>query len=317
MPRCRFWALFLLLTLLSLSCGAPGEAVPVVVTPAQVGQDTNRSTGLAVAAAADAGDPGPVPVTAADPSWGAADALVTIVEFADFQCPFSKRVAGTLDDLRKHYGPRDLRIVWKNNPLPFHPLARPAAQMSAVLHARLGNGAFWSFYEAVYLTKRPFEEALYDDALQAAGLTKEQFEAATKDGRAAAKVDADVALAKDLGASGTPAFFINGSRLSGAQPLEKYQRDVNHELGKAKAMVASGTPRRTRVCAGDHREPSQARPPPPTSPRRPNRPTPPSGGSRSAARPSAARRPRWSPSCSFPTTSAPSARRSRPPSIRS
>ena len=68
----------------------------------------------------------PVPISAKDPMWGKRDAPATVVVFSDFQCPFCSRVEPTLDQVRQAYGPDKVRIVWKNNPLPFHPNAKPA-----------------------------------------------------------------------------------------------------------------------------------------------------------------------------------------------
>src|ERR1700753_1592161 len=66
----------------------------------------------------------PLPVGTDDPVWGSANAPVTIVEFSDLQCPFCARVHPTLQALEAKYGPSQLRIVFKHNPLPFHPNAR-------------------------------------------------------------------------------------------------------------------------------------------------------------------------------------------------
>ena len=73
----------------------------------------------------------PVPISSKDPMWGKRDAPVTIVQFSDFQCPYCSRVEPTLDQVKTTYGPDKVRIVWKNNPLPFHPNAKPAAEAAA------------------------------------------------------------------------------------------------------------------------------------------------------------------------------------------
>src|SRR5688572_25686757 len=70
----------------------------------------------------------PIPVGPRDPSWGKSDAPVTIVAFSDFECPYCTRVKPTLKGIQQKYGPDQVRIVWKNNPLPNHPRARPAAE---------------------------------------------------------------------------------------------------------------------------------------------------------------------------------------------
>ena len=83
----------------------------------------------------------PVPITASDPSWGSNLAPVTIVQFNDFQCPFCARSAATLRELRQKYGPKQLRIVWKNNPLSFHNWARAADQVEEVYRSVLADRA--------------------------------------------------------------------------------------------------------------------------------------------------------------------------------
>src|SRR5260370_39913633 len=76
------------------------------------------------------------------PVKGSDKAKVTIVEFSDFQCPFCSRVGSTLEQLTKTYG-KDIRIAWKNNPLPFHPNAMPAAQPAM---AAGEQGKFWQMH---------------------------------------------------------------------------------------------------------------------------------------------------------------------------
>src|SRR5258708_2691589 len=74
-----------------------------------------------------------VRVPSGAPQWGSVDAPVTIVELTDFQCPFCQRVQPTLEALKQKYGPAQLRLVWKHNPLPFHEYARPAHELAAAL----------------------------------------------------------------------------------------------------------------------------------------------------------------------------------------
>ena len=70
-----------------------------------------------------------IPVTNEQPSKGSREALVTIVEFSDFECPFCSRVNPTISRIMKEYGNK-VRFVWRNNPLPFHSNAMPAAKLS-------------------------------------------------------------------------------------------------------------------------------------------------------------------------------------------
>lgn len=81
------------------------------------------------------------------PVLGDPGALVTIVAFLDFQCPFRRRVQATLRELQSRYG-RDLRIVFKHNPLPFHYQAMPAAMLALEARAEKGDAAFWRAVDA-------------------------------------------------------------------------------------------------------------------------------------------------------------------------
>ena len=72
-----------------------------------------------------------VPVGNNTPTRGDERAKVTIIEWSDFQCPFCSRVEPTVDQILKTYG-RDVRVVWKNNPLPFHQNAMPAAAIDGL-----------------------------------------------------------------------------------------------------------------------------------------------------------------------------------------
>src|SRR5215470_17437359 len=81
----------------------------------------------------------PIPVTSDDPVWGNRDAPVTVVIFSDFQCPFCSRVEPTVDQVKTTYGPDKVRIVWKNQPLPFHEKAKPAAEAAQTVFALKGS----------------------------------------------------------------------------------------------------------------------------------------------------------------------------------
>jgi protein-disulfide isomerase/serine/threonine protein kinase len=186
----------------------------------------------------------PIPVSAADPTWGDRTAPVTMVEFSDFQCPFCKRASTTVDELERRYGPSTLRVVWKSYPLSFHNRAEPAAEAGEGVFEIGGSTSFWTFHAQAY---GPSGD-LSDDALVkyagAAGVTDEKaIRAGLLDHRWKSKVDADAALATKVGVSGTPAFFVNGVMLSGAQPVEKFVTVIDAEKHKADAKIASGTPR--------------------------------------------------------------------------
>jgi protein-disulfide isomerase len=185
----------------------------------------------------------PVPVTAKDPIWGRADAPVTIVEISDFQCPFCSRVGGTIDQIKKTYGPEKVRIVWKHNPLPFHKDARPAHEAAATVFGVAGSDAFWKFHDLLFQNQKNLSEANFEKWATQAGADAAKFKADYTAKKYAAKVDEDLAMSQKVGATGTPAFRINGITLVGAQPFDKFKELIDQQLVEANKLSASGTPK--------------------------------------------------------------------------
>jgi protein-disulfide isomerase len=250
-----------LLSLILLACGsAPAPAAPVPTPVVAVAAAPAEAAPPPSEGAADInpGEPGPLPVSAADPAWGNRDAPVTIVEFADFQCPFCSKAEATLAELRQAYGPDRLRIVWKNNPLPFHVHARPAALLAMAIFDQHGNDGFWAAHDALYAGQVRLREVIEEVGARFGVKPVDLGDNRLKQ-LAEAKVDADMALGKDAGVSGTPAFIINGVFLSGAQPYDKFATIIDEQLTKAKALIAGGTPPR-RVYAELSKAAYEARP---------------------------------------------------------
>jgi protein-disulfide isomerase len=174
------------------------------------------------------------------PTKGAADALVTIVAFLDFQCPFCVKSQATLAEVQKRYGTK-VRLVFKHNPLPFHPRALPAAIFALEVRAQKGDKAFWEAAAFLFEHYRNLEE---DDLLAYADdlkLNKTRLKASLKAQRYKKNIEGDQDLAADVEARGTPAFFINGRKLNGAMPLQDFTSLIDSELAKAEAKVKAGT----------------------------------------------------------------------------
>lgn len=170
---------------------------------------------------------------------GPDDALVTIVMFSDFQCPFCARVGPTIEKIEKEYG-QDVRIVFEHNPLAFHQRAMPAA-MAAEAAGR--QGKFWKMHDLLFDNQRALED---DDLLRYAKkirLDRRRFKRDLRDQNLTQKIESQQKLANTLGARGTPGFFINGRFLSGAQPFESFSTLIDEELAHARGMVEAGTPR--------------------------------------------------------------------------
>jgi protein-disulfide isomerase len=175
------------------------------------------------------------------PAQGSPNALVTIVEFSDFQCPYCSKVEPTLKTLREKYGDK-LRIVWKNEPLPFHPRAEPAAEVAMEGRAEKGDKGFWDVHDKLFASQPKLEDADLEKVAQDAGLDMGKVRDAMKNHKYKSVIDGDADLGDDLQASGTPHFFVNGRRLVGAQPPEKFQTIIDEEITKAQGLLAKGTP---------------------------------------------------------------------------
>lgn len=180
-----------------------------------------------------------VPVYADDARWGDDDAPVTIVAFLDLQCPFSARVQPTLEQLKNKYGPKQLRVVFKHNPLRPHPDALPAARVARAVLELGGNETFWKFVDLAYTQKELDGEHLLELA-ERAGVDRSKAEAISKEDRISNRIDRDIALAGKVTPGGTPSFRINGILVAGAQPIERFTPLIESELDAADELLAQG-----------------------------------------------------------------------------
>ena len=180
-----------------------------------------------------------VPVTSAQPQKGPQDALVTIVEFSEFQCPFCARVLPTMKQVEETYGDK-VRVVWRNNPLPFHKDAAPAAALAMEAYAQGGDDKFWEVHDVLFANQKALSRAQLEDYAKAAGLDMDKVKKALDEGTHKKLVDDDQAVANQFGARGTPYFFVNGRQLRGAMPFNAFQKVIDEELATAEALLKQG-----------------------------------------------------------------------------
>jgi protein-disulfide isomerase len=171
------------------------------------------------------------------PERGPKTAKVTIVQFSDFQCPFCSRVEPTITELEKTYG-KDVRVIWKNNPLPFHDKAMPAAEAAM---AAGEQGKFWEMHDKMFADQAHLDDATFEKYAQELGLNVGKFKASIAAHKAQASIKDDQALAEKLGARGTPSFFINGRPLRGAQPVQSFKQVIDKEIDAANDLLKKGT----------------------------------------------------------------------------
>jgi protein-disulfide isomerase len=165
------------------------------------------------------------------PSKGSEKAEVTIVKFEDFQCPYCKAVQPNFEEVLKRYDGK-VRLVHKDLPLDeLHPQARQAAEAARCAD---DEGKFWEYHDKLYASSpkaAPEDLKFYAKDL---GLNQEVFDKCLASGKYKAAIQKDLNEAANLGLTGTPAFFINGRELSGAQPLEVFAQIIDEELVHSK-----------------------------------------------------------------------------------
>jgi len=163
---------------------------------------------------------------------GNPEAQVTIVEFSEYQCPFCARyVADAYQKIWQAYG-EDIYYVWRDFPLSFHQNAVPAA-----LAARCAGqqDQYWEMHDQLFTNQETWSESLEPEAEFAAyaqqlGLNVGDFSVCTQDEEIKSLVETDFKLGQQMGVTGTPAFFINGQRLVGAQPFEAFKAIIDQKL---------------------------------------------------------------------------------------
>ena len=172
------------------------------------------------------------------PARGAEDAPVTIYEFSDFQCPYCARAADTMEELLSRRA-GDVRLVYLQLPLSMHNWAM-AASVASVCAADQDHDAFWVLHDRYFDNQGGIVSATVLDQSrewlqEGASIDMEAWEYCAADAESAAnqsavlRVEVSVSTAERMGATGTPAFFVNGRFLNGIHPIETFE-DLIDEL---------------------------------------------------------------------------------------
>lgn len=169
-----------------------------------------------------------VPVsTEGAPFKGPKDAPIAIVEFSDFQCSYCKRVLPVLQQVMEGYAGK-VKLVFRDFPiLSIHPHAQKAAEAA---HCAGEQGKFWEYHDLLFEKQEAIPTMNYIEHAQTLGLETAAFQACLETKRHQATVERNYDDGVKAGVSGTPAFFINGRPLSGAQPLEAFKTVIDDEL---------------------------------------------------------------------------------------
>jgi protein-disulfide isomerase len=157
---------------------------------------------------------------------------VTLVEFSDFQCPFCRQLSPTLKRLSETYGNR-IRIVWKDFPLTqIHPEAFKAAEAG---RCALEQGKFWEYHDVLFNN----QQALHPESLKkyavGLGMDGQKFDGCLDSSKYNDVVQQQMGVGNGLGVNSTPATFVNGRLVMGAQPYEAFTAIIDEELERAAA----------------------------------------------------------------------------------
>lgn len=166
-----------------------------------------------------------------DPVLGKKDAPVTIIEFSDYQCPFCGRFyTQTLPLIKSKYiDTGKVKLIFRDFPLSFHPEAMPAA---VAANCAGEQGKYYQYHDKIFDNQATMGGNSYKQWAQELGLNVAQWESCLKDPKQTEEVQKDLRDGTAAGVQGTPAFFINGQLISGAQPFSVFEQIIEAELSK-------------------------------------------------------------------------------------
>ena len=173
------------------------------------------------------------------PVRGSAAGAVTVVEFADFQCPYCAYMEPVLDEIRRKYDVR-VRIVFKHLPNAYHPWSVPAAELSIEARAEQGDEGFWRAHDALWRLQPTLSGVVLERLGADLGLDAEKAHQAIYGTQHTDALKRDVRLAIDLEIKATPCFFIDGRELVGYQPAEVLSKLIDEEIAFIDRLIASG-----------------------------------------------------------------------------
>ncbi|HKY04287.1 MAG TPA: thioredoxin domain-containing protein [Blastocatellia bacterium] len=177
-----------------------------------------------------------IKVTPEGPSIGPADAAVTIIIFSDFECPYCKQASAVLREVIESY-PQQVRVVFKQMPLPIHPNALKAAEASL---CALRQGKFWEYHDRLFNSTDISGGNLLRYAAET-GLSTTLFRACLDSSETRETVLKDMQEARRANVQGTPTFIINGRLLRGVTSLENFKSAIDDEL-KRRAQSRGSRP---------------------------------------------------------------------------
>ncbi len=167
---------------------------------------------------------------------GNKEAKYTLVEYADFECPYCGRSFPIIEALRRKYG-NDLRFIFKQFPLSdIHPQAMAAARSMEAISLQFPEKA-WEFHDILFQNQDKLSEKFYEETAKRLGVDVNRFRIDLKSEKVTAIVEADFREAQELGFSGTPGFLLNSIPITGAYPIEYFETIIGRLEKKKSANV--------------------------------------------------------------------------------
>ncbi|GBE04797.1 MAG TPA: hypothetical protein ENH31_02850 [Nitrospirae bacterium] len=161
------------------------------------------------------------------PVRGGMSAPVTIVEFSDFQCPYCARLQPTLKQVLDAY-PKEVRLVYKQFPLSFHPQARNASKAAL---AAGEQGKFWEMHDIVFANHNKLSEEKFKEFAAKIGLNAAKFDADYKSNKYDKQIQDEITLGNTVGVRGTPSLYLNGKKMAG-RSLNDFKTAIDSALKK-------------------------------------------------------------------------------------
>ena len=167
------------------------------------------------------------------PTLGDENAPVTIVEYSDYECPFcAKFFNESLASVKSQYiNTGKVKLVYKDFPLTnIHLQAQKAAEAARCVREELGDDAYWRMHDIIFERQDLLGVSSYKQWARELGANGGSFDNCLDSGRYAEAVENDLNEGVALGVTGTPTFFINGTKVVGAQPFEQIKAVIEQEL---------------------------------------------------------------------------------------
>jgi len=162
---------------------------------------------------------------------GSLSAPIVIVAYSDFQCPYCSRGASTIEAVRKKYG-KKVAFVFKHLPLPFHPMAQPAAEYFEAIAIQDPTKAY-KFHDEVFKNQQQLQsggDGFLAEIAKKVGANMDKLKKDLKSPKVQKRIEEDKAEAKSFDISGTPGFVIAGVTLKGAYPIQSFEEIIDRKL---------------------------------------------------------------------------------------